>query len=298
MRKIIFVYSIFLFSTTLFAQNDPVYQKEIMLWHQERADALKQPDGWLNLEGLFWFSKGENSFGSDSKNTIVYENSSFPKHIGNFLFDGETVKWTKAVANVILTNDQGEAIKEDGPLVLTSANLSTVQFTWGTFAWVIIKRLDKVGIRFRNLNALTLQNFKGIPHFPIDKKWVFKAKLEPPIKNQLMIMNILGQETIQKNAGNLKFQIGNQVYSLDVIDEGGPQYFITFSDASSGNTTYGSGRFIDIPKPDAEGNTMIDFNKSYNPPCAFTPFATCPLPPPQNRLTVAIEAGEKNYANH
>lgn len=298
MRKIIFIYTIFFISMNSIAQRDSGYEKEILLWHQERAAALQQPDGWLNLEGLFWFSKGVNTFGSGLENTLVYENPNFPKHVGSFVFDGEQVTWTKATENVVLTNHTGKSIEDIDPLVLTTANFSTVQFTWGNFTWVIIKRLDKVGIRFRNLNALTLQNFKGIPHFPINKKWALKARLEAPEKNQLMIMNILGQETIQKNAGRLKFEIDNKEYSLDVIDEGGPGYFITFSDATSGNSTYGSGRFIDIPKPDAEGNTIIDFNKSYNPPCAFTPFATCPLPPPQNRLRVAIDAGEKNYANH
>ena len=113
-----------------------------------------------------------------------------------------------------------------------------------------------------------------------------------------MITNVLGQTTAQKSAGRLLFTINNKEYTLDVIDEGGPNLFIVFGDETAGKTTYGAGRFIDIPKPDALGNTEIDFNKAYNPPCAFTAFATCPLPPPQNRLKVSITAGEKNYGHH
>ena len=125
-----------------------------------------------------------------------------------------------------------------------------------------------------------------------------KAVLVQPAQNLLMITNVLGQTTAQKSAGRLLFNIDNKEYTLDVIDEGGPNLFIVFADETAGKTTYGAGRFIDIPKPDANGNTEIDFNKAYNPPCAFTAFATCPLPPAQNRLKVSITAGEKNYGHH
>ena len=114
----------------------------------------------------------------------------------------------------------------------------------------------------------------------------------------LMILNVLGQNLATKNAGKLSFTYQNKQYNLDVIDEGSQTLFITFADATSDVTTYGAGRFIDIAKPDANGNTEIDFNKAYNPPCAFTQFATCPLPPPQNRLPLAINAGEKIYGRH
>ena len=114
----------------------------------------------------------------------------------------------------------------------------------------------------------------------------------------LMIANVLGQQVASKNAGKLLFTFENKQYSLDVIDEGDNLLFITFADATSGKTTYGAGRFIEVPKADANGNTVIDFNLAYNPPCAFTAFATCPLPPPQNRLSIAITAGEKNFGHH
>jgi uncharacterized protein (DUF1684 family) len=169
---------------------------------------------------------------------------------------------------------------------------------WKHFSWVVIKREDKVGIRFRNLKAKTLLDFKGIERFSVQTKWHVKAKLVKPVQDYLMITNVLGQTVSSKNAGKLLFEIDGKNYSLDVIDENGPNLFIVFADQSSGRTTYGAGRFIDIPKPDKDGNTTIDFNNAYNPPCAFTSYATCPLPPAQNRLAIMIEAGEKNYGHH
>jgi uncharacterized protein (DUF1684 family) len=112
-----------------------------------------------------------------------------------------------------------------------------------------------------------------------------------------MISNILGQTTALKSAGILHFTIDGKNYSLEATDEG-KSLFIAFADLTTGATTYGSGRFIDVEKPDATGYTYIDFNKAYNPPCAFTAFATCPLPPKQNRLSLAILAGEKKYGHH
>jgi uncharacterized protein (DUF1684 family) len=170
--------------------------------------------------------------------------------------------------------------------------------SWSHYTWTIIKREDKMGVRLRNLKAKTLVNFKGIERFPIDGNWRVKASMVAPSQNLLMITNVIGQTTATKTAGKLIFVIQNKEYSLDVIDEGGPKYFIVFADETAGKTTYGAGRFIEIDKPDALGNTEIDFNNAYNPPCAFTAFATCPLPPPQNRLKLAITAGEKNYGNH
>jgi len=169
---------------------------------------------------------------------------------------------------------------------------------WKDFIWVVIKREDKIGVRFRNLKAKTLLSFKGIERFPVDAKWRVKAKVIPQDQNPLMIMNVLGQNTAQKHGGQLVFELEGQTYKLDAIDEGGVRLFITFADATSGKTTYGSGRFIELDKPDANGDTYIDFNRAYNPPCAFTEFATCPLPPPQNRLSIAIPAGEKKYGHH
>jgi uncharacterized protein (DUF1684 family) len=185
-----------------------------------------------------------------------------------------------------------------GTLNLLTAIEGKYTSQWKDFVWVVIQREDKVGVRFRNLKAKTLLEFKGIERFPVDPIWRVKAKVIPQDQNPLMIMNVLGQNTAQKHGGQLVFDIEGKTYRLDAIDEGGVRLFVAFADATSGKTTYGSGRFIELDKPDADGYTYIDFNKAYNPPCAFTEFATCPLPPPQNRLSIAIPAGEKKYGQH
>ena len=276
-----------------------LYLEELKQWDGARIAALKDPNGWLNLEGLFWFKKGVNSFGSAKENELVYDNNAFPKHLGDFIYEDGKVYWKDAASEKITIKDNaGLVVANAETLNLLTATEGKYLSQWKDFVWVVIQREDKVGVRFRNLNAKTLLEFKGIERFPVDPIWRVKAKVIPQDQNPLMIMNVLGQNTAQKHGGQLVFDIEGKTYRLDAIDEGGVRLFVTFADATSGKTTYGSGRFIELDKPDADGYTYIDFNKAYNPPCAFTKFATCPLPPPQNRLSIAIPAGEKKYGQH
>ena len=301
MRKFSIVSTlIFLFLTILVSTNaqSNSYLAEMKQWEGARIAALKDPNGWLNLEGLFWFKKGVNSFGSDSTNDLVYNNAAFPKHLGDFIYEDGKVYWKEGITEKITINDGDLVLTNSGTLNLLTATEGKYTSRWKDFVWVVIQREDKVGVRFRNLKAKTLLEFKGIERFTVDAKWRIKAKVIPQNQNPLMIMNVLGQNTAQKHGGQLVFEIEGKTYRLDAIDEGGIRLFVTFADATSGKTTYGSGRFIELDKPDAEGFTYIDFNKAYNPPCAFTEFATCPLPPPQNRLSIAIPAGEKKYGHH
>jgi len=296
MRKLSIIPILILLSLSMFAQTDN-YLAEVKQWNSARIAALKQPDGWLNLEGLFWFKKGVNSFGSASTNDLVYNNAAFPKHLGDFIYEDGKVYWKDAGAEKI-TIKEGDLVQNSGSINLLTATEGQYTSQWKNFVWIVIQREDKVGVRFRNLKAKTLLEFKGIERFPVDAKWRIKAKVIPQNQNPLMIMNVLGQNTAQKHGGQLVFDIDGTTYRLDAIDEGGIRLFVTFADATSGKTTYGSGRFIELERPDANGYTYIDFNKAYNPPCAFTEFATCPLPPPQNRLSIAIPAGEKKYGHH
>jgi uncharacterized protein (DUF1684 family) len=291
----------FLFLTILASTNAQknLYLEELKQWDGARIAALKDPNGWLNLEGLFWFKKGVNSFGSAKENELVYDNTAFPKHLGDFIYEDGKVYWKDAATEKITIKDNaGLVIANAETLNLLTAIEGKYLSQWKDFVWVVIQREDKVGVRFRNLKAKTLLEFKGIERFSVDARWRIKAKVIPQNQNPLMIMNVLGQNTAQKHGGQLVFEIEGKTYRLDAIDEGGVRLFVTFADATSGKTTYGSGRFIELDKPDAAGYTYIDFNKAYNPPCAFTEFATCPLPPPQNRMSIAIPAGEKKYGQH
>ena len=295
MKKYLFLLIYTLVLNSLFGQETNKYTQSINDWHAKRQSDLKQPNGWLNLEGLFWLHKGVNTFGKGKQNDSQYNNQSFPDYLGDFIYEGDSVLWVNKNNNRIKINSI-EVKGAEPTLVFNDKVAKTMD--WSHFRWVVIKREDKVGIRFRNLQAEAVKKFKGIDRFAVDSNWRLKAVLVQPAQSLLMITNVLGQSTAQKNAGRLLFTINNKEYTLDVIDEGGPNLFIVFGDETAGKTTYGAGRFIDIPKPDANGNTEIDFNKAYNPPCAFTAFATCPLPPPQNRMKVSITAGEKNYGHH
>jgi len=272
------------------------YTESIQEWHVKRAAYLKQPDGWLNLEGLFWLQKGVNKFGSDPTSNAHYNNSKFPATLGYFRYEGDSVSWQNNKNYAIKIN--GNLYYGEKPFTVFNALGNAASMDWSHYNWVIIKREEKIGIRFRNYKAALLKTFKGLEYFKVQSKWLVKAKLEKPVQDFIMISNVLGQTTAQKTAGKLHFTIDGVEYSLDAINEGGNSLFIAFADATNGKQTYGSGRFIDVDIPDEAGNTFIDFNKAYNPPCAFTAFATCPLPPAQNRLAIAIPAGEKKYGHH
>ena len=283
-------------SNQIKCQTPTAYQQEIEDWHAERIQNLKAANGWLNLAGLYWLPEGKSSFGSGSQNAVVFPKGSIGETEGYFERSGN---------NITLVVDKDTNIKVNGaPLVNNQAviyqegkrDLQVV--TYGSLQWVIIKRDDKIGIRLRDLKSPLVNSFKGTERFPVDAAWRIPAILQAPSQPaSIYITNIIGQTDALKSPGKLVFTINNQQYSLDALEEGN-ELFIVFGDATSGKTTYPSGRFVYAKKPGADGKTILDFNKAYNPPCAFTDYATCPLPPKQNILPIEVTAGEKNYGHH
>ena len=269
----------------------PQYIASIENWHNQRIKDLKKADGWLNLAGLFWLKEGENKIGCAEDNDIVFPEGLAPAHIGTVtLKDGLTTFHAYPGTDV---TDNGKPVKEivmesdltDNPTVLAVDSLR----------WFVIRRENKTGIRLRNLNSSLVKNFKGINTFPVNEHWKVVARFVPykPYKI-ISISSIIG--TVEKDtvAGSLVFMFHGKSYSLDPVEEGN-RLFIIFADQTSGDETYGAGRFLYANKPDSAGNVVLDFNKAYNPPCAFTPYATCPLPPKENYLNLRITAGEKKY---
>jgi uncharacterized protein (DUF1684 family) len=168
----------------------------------------------------------------------------------------------------------------------------------GSIKFNLIIRDTLYGIRFRDLNSDLVKNFKGIERFPVDQSWDIKAKFEsysPP--KEIMVPNVLGQIDKEKSPGAVVFERDGQTHRIDAVDEGGDKLFLIIADQTSGGETYGGGRFMYVNKPDSTGMIDLDFNKAYNPPCVFTKYATCPLPPLQNYLKLRIEAGEKVYGD-
>ena len=273
-------------------EADPNYVKQIEQWDKHRVERLKADGGWLNLVGRFWLKHGESTFGSAKDNDIVFESSKLPAHIGSFIFV-DTVVTFKAKEGVNVLHN-GEPVKEIVMIDDQKKDMTLLQI--GTIKFNLIVRDTLYGIRARDLNSELVKEFKGIERFPIDESWNLKARFEaydPP--REIVVPNVLGQMNKEKSPGAVVFEREGKTYKIDAVDEGDGRLFLIVADETSGDETYGGGRFMTVDKPDSTGTIILDFNKAYNPPCVFTKYATCPLPPEQNYLKLKIEAGEKMY---
>ncbi|MDZ7372133.1 MAG: DUF1684 domain-containing protein [candidate division KSB1 bacterium] len=267
------------------------YAKSVETWRQQRINNLKRPDGWLSLIGLFWLREGENSFGSDSGNDLVFPADKADPFLGVFILKDGAVTLRAAKGADIRCH--GERV---GILPLTADDGEPTILTHRSLLFYVIKRGDRFGIRLKDTESDLLKRFKGIDCYPIDSNWAVPARFQPYENGKtISIINALGQTVQETCPGALVFTREGQEYRLDIVGQAESDYFIVFGDATNGEETYGGGRFLYVPRADAEGKTVIDFNKAYNPPCVFTPYATCPLPPPQNILPFRVTAGEKMY---
>lgn len=272
-------------------KGSPEYLEEIKKWDQRRIERLKAPDGWLNLVGRTWLKPGVNKFGSAKDNDVIIESDKVPAYMGDFIFKDSTVIMKVYEGVEVLLN--GKSVKEI--VMIDDQKKDMTVFEYGSIKWNLIVRGDKYGIRFRDLESPLVKNFKGIERFPVNEDWRLTAKFEaynPPKK--IFVSNVLGQIEEELSPGAVVFEKNGEQFRIDAIDEG-DRLFLIIADETSGEETYGGGRFMYVDKPDSAGNIILDFNKAYNPPCVFTKYATCPLPPEQNYLKLKITAGEKNY---
>lgn len=300
MKKLIFIYLIILSFLTVGCSSEKPkttaskrYIAEMEAWRAKRIKNLKSETGWLNLVGLFWLKEGENTFGSGKSNNIVFPED-MPERIGKFYLKNDTVK--VVINDKVNVSINGKNIRN--AVLQNDINGKPDILAWKNFRWFIIKRGDRYGVRLRNLNAELVKDFKGIESYPLDEKWKVKAEFIPYSEPKILeIPTIIGTVEEDTAKGYLKFELEGKKFTLDPIDAG-EKLFIIFADKTSGKETYGGGRFLYVPKPGSSGNTVIDFNKAYNPPCAFTKYATCPLPPKDNYLSLEVTAGEKNYGHH
>ena len=285
--SVIFILLIISCQKSLEEKGDVKYIQEIKDWHNKRIDNLKKENGWLNLTGLFWLNEGVNKFGSDKTNDIIFPEGKAPAFIGTLTLKDSVVT---------LRVNKGIEVKSNGKIV-TIADLKNdfqgaTVIEYNSLRWFVIKRGDKYGIRLRDLESSLVKSFKGIDTYPINSDWRFEAELEkydPPKK--LAITNILGMTEENISPGALVFTKDGKQFKLDALVEDN-QYFIIFADETSGEETYGAGRFMYVNKNDSTGKIILDFNKAFNPPCVFTKYATCPLPPKQNHLKLKVTAGE------
>ena len=262
-------------------------------WRAARLAALTDEAGWLTLVGLYWFRDGPNTIGQGRSNTIAIDNPELGPRAGRFVPAGNSVRFEaspkscvriggKPVQTQVLTPDSaGE------PLLLNC----------GSLEFYVIERGGKLGLRVRDLASRARREFRGLDYFAFDPDWVIDARFEPyaPARH-VPIVNVLGMELDMLSPGALVFERDGHEWRLDALleDPDADTLFVMFADGTSNRETYGAGRFLYVPLPVA-GHVTVDFNRAYSPPCAFTAFATCPLPPDQNRIALRVVAGELKY---
>ncbi len=282
--------AIFLFATVLYAA-DANYRAQVEKWRRAYETSLKSDDGWLTVTGLFWLHEGENKFGSDPLNDIVLTEGNVPAELGSFkMHDGK----------IEVQINRGVQIKMKGQTVQSAAILpdSDDRLAIGDLSLQVHKSGERYAVRLRNKNSKLRRNFAGLTWFPIDEHYRVEAKFvtyDSP--HELEIQNQAGDTLKIPSPGYAEFTLAGEPYRLEAIPQSTGGLNFIFRDLTSGKETYPAARFLDTPQP-KDGQLILDFNEAYNPPCAYNPYTTCPLPPPENRLRIRITAGEMMYKGH
>ena len=269
-------------------------QTAIARWRAARVESLTSDNGWLTLTGLFWLKEGDNTFGRAPGNSLVLDNAALADTAGSFVLTGHGVRFRARPGSGVTHDGQPVTDLDLAP----DASGHPTMLSSGALRFYVIERAGNLGVRVRDLDNPHRSGFRGLEYFPVSTDWVVNAHFEryQPV-HHIKIINILGMELEMESPGAVVFEKDGHEWRLDTVLEepGDDELFIMFADATSGHETYGAGRFLYIPIP--SGATVpVDFNKAYNPPCALNEFATCPLPPWQNRLKLRVTAGEKKYA--
>lgn len=263
-------------------------------WRADRDAGLREPDSWLTLVGLEWLEQGANSFGADSSNRIVFPPKA-PARIGTFFLDGDSVR-VELLPGIGVTID-GQPLLSHGLAPDNRGGPTTMSYD--SIIWYVIERRGAYGVRIKDTLSQARTEFPGIEEYPTAYSWRINGKFEPYSPPKMIIVpNILGTVAESPSAGAIVFKKRGRRHRLDVVGEpGDKRYFVIFADETNGDETYGGGRFVYVDAEDEDNDIVIDFNLSYNPPCVFSPYATCPLPPKQNRLALRVEAGELMFGD-
>ena len=274
------------------------HRADVEAWRQDRLAALRRPDGWLSLAGLFWLRPGESSFGSAADADLRYEADGTPARLGTFTLSPDGTVAFAAEPGAGVTDEVGAA----ATTVISPPGGPAPLLRRGPLSWHVLRRGERVGVRLRSEASPVLTGFEGIETFPVTTAWRVAGRYEPYDPPRLIrVPDILGGENETPARGALVFEVDGETHRLDVWEDSDDpaNHFTAFADATNGTDTYGGGRFLWVDAP-AEGDdrVVVDFNRAYNPPCVFTPYATCPLPPRQNRLPFPVPAGEKTWGGY
>lgn len=267
------------------------WRAEVLDWRQRRYDRLTEPYGWLSLVGLDFVNDGRWQIGAAAGADITMPAG--PDHWGELIVEGTRARFEPA----------GPVVSVDGRpgvpgMLVQPGREEPVWVQADDVRFQIIERGGRLAVRTRWPRAESRTGFKGLDYFPIDPDWRVEARFEPhPPGTTMPVGSVLGDVTQEPNPGAVSFDYQGETYRLEAVaDEDDEELFFIFADRTTGRETYGAGRMLYAPLPDEHDRTVLDFNRAYNPPCAFTEYSTCPLPPPENRLDVRITAGEKDYA--
>lgn len=295
-----------LFALTLSVAADDnstgsAWKTDLLTWRAQQAKDLQEPNGWLTLIGLEWLKPGDNSFGSAKGNTLVVQAPTDP-NLGIVHLKGDALQ--------LLPPPGGypKGLQVDGKPPTNRQSLASdtsghpSKITTGTVTITVIHRGERYALRIKDSRAPARLKFHGLRWFPPNEAYRVHAKwipYDPP--HHVPIPTILGTEIMSDIPGVAEFALDGKTFRLEPVQESpeDKELFFIIRDTTSKSETYGAGRFLYTPLPDhgltQPGEVWLDFNRAENPPCAYTPFATCPLPPPQNRLQVALPAGQQRY---
>jgi uncharacterized protein len=262
------------------AADSGAYQREIAKFRAEREAKLKADDGWLTVVGLHWLKSGINTVGSDPYTDAPLPKSS-PPMVGTILLSKGKVHFKPA---------PGVQLKEMD--LKTDVTPQYDRLTLGRVKFFVIEREDRFGVRVKDNDSEARKKFSGLRWYPVDPAWKIKAKFTPA-PHDVFFDTEVGVKEKDQSPGYVTFTRGGKEYKMEPVTEDDHLWFV-FRDQTSGKTTYAASRFLYVPMP-KDGFVEIDFNKAENPPCVFTDYATCPLPTPQNRLQLAVTAGEQMY---
>jgi hypothetical protein len=262
-------------------------------WRAKRLASLTSATGWLTPIALYWLKDGENSFGRAPDRAFSLDDGALAADMGAFILTDGRVRYVAHDSKAMTYRGQPVSSLD----LVSDVNENPTEMIAGPLHFMLIERAGHLGIRVRDSVSPNRLQFKGLEYFPVRADWHIQARFERYVpEHHIPIVNILGMEEDMISPGAIVFERDGRTWRLDAILEapGDRELFVMFSDATSGKETYGAGRFLYVGLP-TDNRIDLDFNEAFNPPCAFTDFATCPLPPQQNRLALGVDAGELKY---